>query len=67
MEKKLNLIKIPHGKGRRLARIFGCTPARVSQALNGNLPDNELTKKIRYVALTQYDGVELESVTSKNK
>jgi hypothetical protein len=59
MEKKLNLIKLPRGKGVEIAKIFSCTPARVSQALNGKYSDSDLTKKIRHVALTQFNGVEL--------
>lgn len=65
MKNKLNLIKLKRGKGIELAKVFGCTPARVSQALNGLSPKNELTIKIRHVAITQFDGEEMTTLVNK--
>lgn len=65
MNKKLNVIKLKRGQGKELAKAFNCTPARVSQALNG-IGAEDLTKKIRHVALKEYGGVELSPVNSTN-
>lgn len=54
MAKKERII-LPHGVGTKLAKVFGCTPAMVSNALNGNR-ESELARKIRHVAVTQYGG-----------
>ncbi len=67
MEKKLNLIKVPRGQGIKIAKVFGCTPARVSQALSGDYAGSKLTIKIRHVALTQFDGVEYTPFESEKE
>lgn len=66
MNKKLNPIRVSGGKGKVIAKAFRCTPARVSQALNGKF-DTELTRKIRHVALSEYDGIEMVPVKQTEK
>jgi hypothetical protein len=61
MEKKNLMIAVGYGKVRKIAKAFNCSESMVSKSLNG-YKDNELSKKIRHVALTQFGGVEMQAV-----
>lgn len=54
----MNKILIEHGKRKEIAKAFGVSGAAVTLALHG-LRTGELSRKIRHVAKTQYNGVEL--------
>lgn len=64
MEKQ-NEIKVEHGDGGKIARVFGVTNAMVSKALKGK-GYSDLARKIRHVALTQYKGREMVEVKQIN-
>lgn len=55
------MIMVEQGKIQEIAKAFGCHYSMVSHALKGNR-NSPLAKKIRHVALTQYDGVEMVPV-----
>lgn len=55
MKKK---IVIEHGCQKSIAKAFGCTREMVSKSLNYS-KDTTLAKKIRYVAVKEYGGVEV--------
>ena len=55
MEK--GFIKVAQGDVTKLAKIFNCTTVMVSYSLNYT-KNTTLAKKIRYVAMTQYNGKE---------
>ncbi len=57
-------IIVPHGSGKKLSKIFKCSEGTVSDALSGHY-DSELSKKIRHVALTQFEGVEMAIIKKK--
>lgn len=63
MEK--TIIMVPHGKVVEIAKVLGISKAMVSHSLRGQ-KNNELAKKIRHVALEQYDGVIMKQV-GRNK
>jgi predicted transcriptional regulator len=54
----MNKILIEHGKRKEIAKAFGVSGAAVTLALHG-LRTGDLSRKIRHVAKTQYNGVEL--------
>ncbi len=56
--KKLKRIWVKQGTGKKIARAFDCSTVIVSLALNGK-KDTELARKIRYVAIKEYGGVEI--------
>ncbi|GEM_PF-1268130 len=64
MEK--TIIMVRHGKVKEIAKVFGISKTAVSLALRGHRK-NDLTKKIRHVALTQFDGVEMQQVKKESK
>jgi len=51
------IIKMPRGNGIKLAKALRCSTVIVSLSLNGK-KRTALARKIRHVALTQYDGQE---------
>ncbi len=55
----LNRIYVEHGKGKQIAKALGCTPEFVSTALAGK-KNTKLAKKVRYVAMKQYNGKEIK-------
>lgn len=55
------MISVGHGKAKEIAKVFGVSTGMVSMSLKGKR-NGALALKIRYVALTQYDGVELTPV-----
>lgn len=59
MNTKKTLIKVPHTKRKELMKACGATYPTIRKALDG-FSETELTRKIRYVALTQFDGIEYE-------
>lgn len=59
MEK--TIIMVGHGKVKEIAKVFGVSKTAVSLALRDHRK-NELTKKIRHVALTQFGGTEMQQV-----
>lgn len=56
-----NIIKVESGKLEEIMKVFKVSKPYVSMALNGKR-NGELAKKIRHVALTQYDGQEFQPV-----
>lgn len=60
------MVMVEHGKMQEIAKAFGCTVAMVSYSLKGRR-NGEMAKKIRHVALTQYDGVEMIPVQKSDK
>lgn len=54
-------IKVSPEATRHLMRVFNCTPAVVSLALDGTR-DNDTSRKIRHVAMTQLGGVKVMDV-----
>jgi len=61
MNRKKTMIEVPHAKRKELIAVCGATYPTVRKALNG-FQETKLAKKIRHVALTQFDGVEYEIV-----
>lgn len=59
-------ITVEHCKQKDIAKAFKCTTSMVSKALRGK-KNTELAKRIRYVALTQYDGQEMQIIPQKKK
>ncbi len=55
------IIMVGHGKVSEIAKVFGCTNGMVSLSLRDRRK-GDLAKKIRHVALTQFDGVEMKPV-----
>ena len=55
------MIVVPYGKMREIAKAFGVDESMVSKSLR-NKRNGDLAKKIRHVALTQFDGVEMQQV-----
>lgn len=51
-------IVLHHGDGQKVAASLNCTREMVSKALNFK-KDSQLARKIRYVAVRQYHGVEV--------
>lgn len=64
MEK--TIIMVEHGGLKKIAKAFNCTSAMVSMSLRGHRT-GELAKKIRHVALTQYDGMEMMPVEKEKQ
>ncbi len=62
-EKPTKII-VPYGSRRKMSKIFKCSEGTISDALSGHY-DSELTKKIRHVALTQFEGVEMAPIKKK--
>lgn len=52
---------VDYGVVRKLAKAFNISESYVSRALRYDR-DGDRAKKIRHVALTQYDGLEMESI-----
>ncbi len=62
MDKKKTTLKriwVPYGKVKKIAEAFGCTPQMVNGALAGRKTSN-LAKRIRYVAIKEYEGKEIQ-------
>lgn len=55
--KKMNRIVLPHGNGKKIARLFGVTPEFVSTVMNGKASETEIVKKIRHTAVKEYGGI----------
>lgn len=49
---------VPYGVNKLLAKRFNCTPEWVSKSLNGH-KNSEMSIKIRFVALREYNGIEI--------
>jgi len=63
MERVLNQIQgVSHEQRLQLMKAFGVSKAVVSYALNGRR-SNATSKRIRHVALTQYNGYEVAPVS----
>ena len=56
-EMEKGFIKVAQGDVTKLAKVFNCTTVMVSYSLNYT-KNTKLAKKIRYVAMTQYNGKE---------
>ncbi len=56
--KKLKRIWTKKGVGKKIARALRCSTVMVSCALNGK-KDTPLARKIRYVAVKEYGGIEV--------
>ena len=54
-------IKVSPEATRHLMRVFNCTAAVVSLALDGTR-DNDTSRKIRHVAMTQLGGIKVQDV-----
>jgi hypothetical protein len=66
MKKEIkNRIIVAHGANGKIAKAFGVTNAMVGKALHGR-GDSDLSKKIRYVAITQYEGQEVQLAPQNN-
>lgn len=50
---------VRYGGVRKLAKVFGVSEAYVSKSLRGHA-GGDRARKIRHVALTQFEGVEME-------
>lgn len=59
--KIIEKIKVSPEATKYLMKVFDCTAAVVSLALDGTR-DNETSRKIRHVAITQLGGVKVEDV-----
>jgi predicted transcriptional regulator len=57
------IIMVGHGKANKIARALKVSKSMVSMSLKGRVK-SEKAKKIRYVALTQYGGIEMQQVDS---
>jgi len=60
------MIMVEHGNVKKIAKAFNCSLALVSLSLRGHRM-GERAKKIRHVALTQYDGVEMVPVEKEKQ
>ena len=60
----LNEIKVPHGRKENLGRIFKKSRPFVRAALRGKKSD-EISLKIRFTALEQFGGYEVQKVTNE--
>lgn len=58
-----NIIMVRYGGVRKLAKVFGVSEAYVSKSLRGHA-GGDRARKIRHVALTQMDGMEMEQVNN---
>lgn len=58
--KKKTKIFVGYGKGRAIAEALNCSEVYVSMVFNGKAPDTSLARKIRHVALKEYNGVEIK-------
>lgn len=67
MKQKKVLIKVPHGGVGKIANALSCSKGLVSLVLGGRDVASETAKKIRHVALTQYDGVEMKPVEKEKQ
>lgn len=65
-QEKLNKILVVHGDRKKLMQKLNTTYPTVRGALSGN-SDSEISKKIRHLALTEFNGVEMASVDNTNK
>lgn len=63
---KVKQIIVDHGIQSKLAVVFGCTPAYVSLALKGKRTEGD-AEKIRYVAIKEYDGYEVDLIAAQRK
>ncbi|MGE4585835.1 MAG: hypothetical protein AB7D05_00670 [Mangrovibacterium sp.] len=59
-----NRIVVEYGKVTKIANVFKVTNAMVSKALRGKT-NTALAKKIRQVAIKQYDGRKMRFVSSE--
>ncbi len=59
-------ILVNHGDKQKIMEIFKCSYPTVRTALNGKV-NSVMATKIRKVAIEQYEGVEVQVVTNKNK
>lgn len=64
MEK--TIIMVAHGNVGKIAQAFNVSKALVSLSLRGHRLGDR-AKKIRHVALTEYDGVEMMPVNKSDK
>ena len=55
MEKRVKVVMLPYGKGKKIAQALGISEKTVTQAIKGYV-DNDLARKIRYVAIKEYGG-----------
>lgn len=62
----LNPIFVKHGVQYDIARALDCSPQYVSLALKGRRQKDKALK-IRYVALSQFDGVEVALTEEQKK
>ena len=58
------MIMVGHGKMQEIAKVFGISESMVSKSLRGHRKGS-LAKKIRYVALTQFGGREMQAVAKE--
>ena len=59
-KKKKTKIFVGYGKGRAIAEALNCSEVYVSMVFNGKAPRySSLARKIRHVALNEYNGVEI--------
>lgn len=65
MEYKKRII-VEHGVSSKLAKVFNVTNAMVTKALHGR-GGSELAIKIRYVAISQYGGKEIDLSVNTNQ
>lgn len=56
--KEKKRIWLPQGNTKKIAALFGCTSQMVSRSTAG-VVDSELAKKIRHVAMKDFDGIEI--------
>ncbi len=63
MDKTTRIIMVKYGSVRKLAKVFGLSEAYVSKSLRGHTGGDK-ARKIRHVALTQFDGVIMQEVNN---
>lgn len=61
-----NKIEVRHGDKLKIARVFNVTSSMVGASLNGRR-SSELAKKIRFVAMSQYNGKMMQAVPPTSK
>jgi len=59
----LNEIRMPHGKIEHLVRVFRRSRPFIRKALRG-LNNDEMSLKIRYTAVREFGGYEIEKVNN---
>jgi predicted transcriptional regulator len=60
------IIMVEHGKANEIARALNVSKAMVSMSLKGKV-NSKKAQKIRYVALKEYEGVEMKAVEPKKQ